>query len=211
MKIPRLRSKITAQMVFVCESADANSAIYIIRLVNISIRGAEIFESETWWRRVIEKKKQTISCNIHFHFLPAGFFSFSALGDTFDDATTSRVFVDNVKQGIFVRGSGALRVALLGADETAARALDKFANRSCVGESGAPVLLGGLSAEARDRLQVHIMPTYTENDHRPYLRALDVRAIIVLAAGRANLVLFNAESVSPKSFDKRLFEGAIKR
>ncbi|KAI6220319.1 Carboxypeptidase D [Aphelenchoides besseyi] len=115
---------------------------------------------------------------------------------------------DNTKQGIYVRGHGAVKVVITGADETAARALGDFANRSCSKIDGS---LSGLTVEARKRVRIHILPAYESTDHPPYIKAVAPDALIVLASGPANLVLFNAGDVTPKAFEKSLFEGAIKR
>ncbi|KAI6239801.1 Carboxypeptidase D [Aphelenchoides fujianensis] len=115
---------------------------------------------------------------------------------------------DNLKQGIFVRGHGHVKLVLIGADETAARVLADFANRSCSPTEG---ILAGLTPEHKKKVRLHVLPAYEPTDHPPYIRAVGPDALVVFGAGPSSLVLFNSADATPKAFDKPLFEGAIKR
>jgi hypothetical protein len=66
--------------------------------------------------------------------------------------------LDNTVQNIYVRGQGTIKIALLGADDTAARILHTFANQSC-SKKGA---LSQLSSSTRRRIQVFRLRTSNE-------------------------------------------------
>lgn len=60
--------------------------------------------------------------------------------------------LDNPKQNIYVRGHGAIKVALLGIDETAEKVLHRFVDQSCTSNGS----LSQLAGEARHRIQACI-------------------------------------------------------
>jgi hypothetical protein len=64
--------------------------------------------------------------------------------------TSQNFILDNPKQSIYVRGHGTLKIAMLGADETAQRVLQKFADQACT-KNGS---LTQLSSATRHRIQV---------------------------------------------------------
>ncbi|VDM42037.1 unnamed protein product [Toxocara canis] len=119
------------------------------------------------------------------------------------NVTLSDKTCDSVDGGVLVRGSGSIRLGLIGVDPRSQQLISWMLNATCRRNQ--------LFDSIFNNATVNIVPLFSSAKHNDYFKNHSLEALIVLGEGTPKSTLFSAGEDTPIAFDQAKFDDSLQK